>query len=69
MWHHEHHFEADGDGTLIRDKVSFKIPFGFLGGLMYNLFIKSQLHKIFSFRYELLDKMFNLHTHDQERVI
>jgi ligand-binding SRPBCC domain-containing protein len=69
MWHHEHHFEADGEGTIMRDKVSYKIPFGMLGSLMHSLFIKAQLNKIFSYRYELLDKMFNLQAHDQERVI
>ncbi|MPZ67744.1 MAG: cyclase [Pseudonocardiaceae bacterium] len=30
-WHHAHHFESDGHGTLMRDVVDFAAPFGPLG--------------------------------------
>ena len=58
MWHHEHHFESTKDGVLMRDKVSYKIPFGIIGRLAHSLFIKSQLRKIFGYRYEILNKTF-----------
>lgn len=60
MWHHEHFFEALPNGnTLMKDKVSYKIPFGFLGHIAQGVFIKSQLTKIFTYRYSTLEKLFN----------
>lgn len=60
MWHHEHFFKALPNGnTLMKDKVSYKIPFGFLGHIAQGVFIKSQLTKIFTYRYSTLEKLFN----------
>lgn len=60
MWHHEHFFEALPNGnTLMKDKVSYKIPFGFLGHIAQGVFIKSQLTKIFTYRYSTLEMLFN----------
>ncbi len=58
MWHHEHHFEEISDGVLMKDKVSYKLPFGFLGRLVHPIIIKPQLNKIFSYRFEILEEMF-----------
>jgi ligand-binding SRPBCC domain-containing protein len=30
-WHHTHHFEADGGGTVMRDVIDFAAPLGPLG--------------------------------------
>lgn len=60
MWHHEHFFESLPNGnTLMRDKISYKIPFGFLGYIAQKLFIKKQLTSIFEFRFKTLDHLFN----------
>ena len=59
IWHHEHHFSITEEGLEIYDKVSYKIPFGFLGRLMHQLFIKRKLLSIFGYRYRLLDEVFN----------
>ncbi|MCD8439749.1 SRPBCC family protein [Tenacibaculum finnmarkense] len=60
MWHHEHFFEALPNGnTLMKDKISYKIPFGFLGHVAQALFIKKQLTSIFEYRFIILEKMFN----------
>lgn len=60
MWHHEHFFEALPNGkTLMKDKVSYKIPFGFLGSLAQFLFIKKQLLSIFTYREQQLDLLFD----------
>lgn len=60
MWHHEHWFEELSNGnTLMKDKISYKIPFGFLGHLAQSIFIKKQLKGIFKHRYETLEKLFN----------
>lgn len=58
MWHHEHHFEEEPDGILMTDKVSYKIPFGFLGQIAQSLFIKKQLKGIFEYRVKVLDETF-----------
>ena len=60
MWHHEHWFYNLSDGsTLIEDKISYKIPFGFLGTIAQHVFIKKQLTDIFEFRFNKLESLFN----------
>lgn len=60
MWHHEHWFEELPEGkTLMKDKISYKIPFGFLGHIAQSIFIKRQLKGIFKHRYSTLEKLFN----------
>ncbi|WP_420551651.1 SRPBCC family protein [Tenacibaculum aiptasiae] len=60
MWHHEHWFEELSEGkTLMKDKISYKIPFGFLGHIAQSVFIKRQLKNIFEHRYSTLEKLFN----------
>ena len=59
MWHHEHLFTKNGDKTEITDKVSFKLPLGFLGRLFAPVIVIPQLKKIFNHRIEVLEKKFN----------
>lgn len=60
MWHHEHFFESLPNGnTLMKDKISYKIPFGFIGHIAQVIFIKKQLKSIFEYRFITLEKMFN----------
>ncbi|OSY87854.1 SRPBCC domain-containing protein [Tenacibaculum holothuriorum] len=60
MWHHEHWFEELPNGnTLMKDKISYKIPFGFLGHIAQSVFIKKQLKGIFEHRFSTLEKLFN----------
>jgi ligand-binding SRPBCC domain-containing protein len=60
MWHHEHWFEELPNGkTLMKDKISYKIPFGFLGHIAQSIFIKKQLKGIFEHRFTTLEKLFN----------
>lgn len=58
MWHHEHHFEAVEGGVMMRDKVSYKVPFGPLGRLVHRLLIRSQLKNIFKYRFKILEETF-----------
>lgn len=58
MWHHEHHFEARGEGVLMTDRVSYKLPLGIFGRIAHYLFVRKQLNQIFSFREERLDEIF-----------
>lgn len=58
MWHHEHHFEEVDGGIMMTDKVSYKIPFGFLGHIAQSLFVKRQLKGIFEYRVKVLEDKF-----------
>jgi ligand-binding SRPBCC domain-containing protein len=58
MWHHEHHFEVQDNGVLMTDRVSYKLPLGFLGRIAHSFFVKSQLKQIFEYRQIFLEKVF-----------
>jgi ligand-binding SRPBCC domain-containing protein len=58
MWHHEHHFEKLENGLRIKDRVTYKIPFGFIGQIVHSLYIQKKLIGIFSFRAQMLEKKF-----------
>jgi hypothetical protein len=49
-WWHEHHFEAAGDRTVMRDRVYYAPPLGILGRLAHRLFIRRMLQQIFDYR-------------------
>jgi len=59
MWHHEHSFQVLPNGnTLIKDKISYKIPFGLFGHMAQALFIKKQLTSVFEYRFKTLHRLF-----------
>ena len=49
-WHHTHSFHDDGDGTIIRDRVLYRLPLGFLGQLFGGRFVAKDVRKIFAYR-------------------
>ena len=49
-WHHTHEFEEKNGGTLLKDHVAYRVPFGILGDLFIHPFIRKDLENIFSFR-------------------
>lgn len=58
MWHHEHSLEEIPEGVRMKDIISYKVPFGFLGRMAHWLFISRQLEKIFAFRNQALTARF-----------
>ena len=61
IWHHEHHFKSNGNGTTdIIDKVKYKVPFYILGRLMHKMFIRKKLLNIFKFRQKKINDLFNI---------
>ena len=52
LWHHTHSFEADGDETIMRDVVRYRIGFGPLGTLANAAVVRRDLAAIFDFRAE-----------------
>ncbi|MCF8371091.1 MAG: SRPBCC family protein [Bacteroidales bacterium] len=50
IWHHQHFIEAIEGGVLMKDIVSYKPPYGFLGYIANSLMIKKKLTEIFEYR-------------------
>jgi ligand-binding SRPBCC domain-containing protein len=50
LWRHLHTFEKVTGGTLMRDVVYYRPPFGFLGTILHGIIIRRQLLDIFSYR-------------------
>ena len=60
MWHHEHYFKSNADGTTeIIDKVKYIVPFYILGRLIHKIFIRRKLVNIFMFRQKQINNLFN----------
>ena len=62
IWHHQHKIEPVENGVLMSDIVTYKPPLGILGGLSNQLFIKSQLEKIFNYRETALENIFGKYS-------
>lgn len=59
LWDHTHTFEADGDGgTLMRDRVIYRIPLGPLGEIAHRIFVRRDVERIFDYRYEEIARRF-----------
>ncbi len=58
MWHHEHFISPIDGGILMKDIVSYKPPFGFLGSIANSLIIKKKLNEIFDFRTRAVEELF-----------
>ncbi len=54
-WIHLHHFEEEGGGTLMRDRVDYQLPMGAMGALC-NPFIRLQLKHIFTHRGKVIPR-------------
>lgn len=57
-WVHQHDFIPLKSGTLIADKVVYKVPFGFLGKLLVGWFIQNDVNNIFNYRRKVINKLF-----------
>lgn len=58
-WEHRHEFFDVGGATLIKDYVSYQLPFGGLGRLVHRLIVRNKLEAVFAYRYHQIDKEFN----------
>jgi ligand-binding SRPBCC domain-containing protein len=57
-WHHTHTFEPIPEGTLMRDRIEYALPFGPLGHVVQRLFVARQLETIFAFREQTIRALF-----------
>jgi hypothetical protein len=58
VWRHTHTFEETPDGTRMRDRVEYALPFGPLGKLAHLLFVARRLDDIFAFRARIVREAF-----------
>jgi ligand-binding SRPBCC domain-containing protein len=55
-WRHLHTFEEVPGGTLMRDLVTYRLPFGPLGSMAHALAVRHQLENIFRYRARRIDE-------------
>lgn len=58
LWHHEHDFLPDNGGTIIRDRVTYALPFGPIGQLAHYVAVEADVRRIFDFRTASLRRLF-----------
>jgi ligand-binding SRPBCC domain-containing protein len=58
LWNHEHWFRADHEGTTMRDRVTYALPFGWLGRAAHWALVKRDVEKIFDYRAETMRRLF-----------
>jgi hypothetical protein len=60
LWWHEHTFQAEGQRTVMEDRVYYAPPLGILGRLANRLFIGPTLKKIFQYRGDVIRLRFGV---------
>ncbi|MEO6846720.1 MAG: CDP-paratose 2-epimerase, partial [Chthoniobacterales bacterium] len=55
-WIHRHTFHEEGNMTVIKDEVRYRLPFGLLGEIGYP-FVRYQIGKIFQFREQAIRRI------------
>jgi uncharacterized protein (TIGR01777 family) len=61
LWHHTHDFIEFGGGTLMRDRVLYQVPMGWIGDFFAGLKVKADVSKIFSYRRKIIHDLFVEH--------
>jgi uncharacterized protein (TIGR01777 family) len=56
-WYHTHEFIEKEGGTLVRDKVRYRVPFGIPGDVVAGKWIKKDLETIFKHRQKTIEKL------------
>jgi uncharacterized protein (TIGR01777 family) len=57
-WFHQHEFIPKDGGTLMRDRVSYAVPFGALGVLPIHPFVQRNLEQVFMYRRKKVEELF-----------
>lgn len=69
MWHHEHILEPVDKGVEIIDRITYCLPYGFIGKIFYKSLVLRQLNKIFDYRKHKLQEIFNILNHKKNLTI
>lgn len=59
-WHHTHTFIPAGSGTLMRDRVVYRLPLGIFGKRMAHWKVRSQINEIFAYRRKRIGEIFSV---------
>lgn len=59
FWHHSHFLKKVDGGIEMEDIVYYKLPFGLLGKFVEAILVRKKLEQIFSYRKNVLEKLFN----------
>ncbi len=58
LWNHEHTFQPHNGGTTMRDRVTYALPFGWIGHLAYLGAVRRDVERIFDFRADTMRRLF-----------
>ena len=59
FWYHYHELQPEKDGTIMLDRVHYRLPGGPVGRLLHLLVVRRTLARIFSFRQRQLAALFS----------
>lgn len=57
LWHHTHEFRPFCGGTLMVDRVRYKLPFGYVGWICAQHFVKKDVQSIFAYRRKFISAL------------
>jgi ligand-binding SRPBCC domain-containing protein len=57
LWEHTHSFEAAEGGTLMCDRIRYRLRWGPLGGIAHLAFVRRDLERIFDYRGEAIGRV------------
>jgi len=52
-WHHSHVIEPHKSGAILRDRIDYKPPLGFLGRAFAPILIQGRLQSLFDYRHQI----------------
>lgn len=58
VWEHTHIFKQEKDGVLMSDIINYQLPFGLIGSIAHSLLIRKKVKDIFTYRKNVLEKIF-----------
>jgi uncharacterized protein (TIGR01777 family) len=57
LWHHTHEFKPFLGGTLMVDRVRYRLPLGYMGWLAASKWVRKDVEEIFKFRRSYISRM------------
>ena len=57
-WEHLHFLEPSGEGTVMTDRVLYRLPFGPLGHLVHRAWVRQTVSAIFDYRFDAVAEIF-----------
>jgi ligand-binding SRPBCC domain-containing protein len=69
LWHHQHHFKEIPGGVEMTDIVNYRMPLGFIGRIVNEIFVKDQLKSIFDFRSAKVEELFGKWSKEGEPIV